>query len=171
MRSVLFAVVVFMLLTGRVLAQTAPDIANVPIGKPNPIKLLVAPAKRESSLPFYSITVPMPEESLFKVFFEYHVDAFYDSGNIYALRARRTLGSLRACEGSLKSLVAPLTNAYRLGSSKSEQSMFEAEGGDISVRISCEYTEGSPFPALDLYIYSKAGAQKVDEQMRKIRGR
>lgn len=171
MRVLLSVVVVFLSLEGRALGQPAPDVINVQIGKPNPIKLLFAPTRREGSLPFYSITVPMPEGSLFKVFFEFHVDAFYDSGNVYAIRASRTLSSLNTCESNLKSLIVPLTSAYRLNARKSERSMFEAEGGDIGIQMSCGFVEGSPFPTLALYINSKAGAQKVDEHMRKIRGR
>jgi hypothetical protein len=109
------------------------DILEIQIGKPNPIKPLAPAKQRGSFLPFYSITVPMPENSQFNVFFEYDVDTMFDTGKVYALRAKRTFSSLKACEHVLKLLIAPLTNSYHLKPRKSERSLFEANAGDIEV--------------------------------------
>ena len=147
------------------------DLLQVQIGNPNPIKPLMPAKQREGALPFYSITVPMPENSLAKVFFEYNINVMFDSEKVSALRANRTLTSIGACESGLKSLITPLTNAYRLKPSKSERSMFEATAGDVEVQVHCGYVEGSSFPTLTLYVSSKIERQRVSEHLRKIRGR
>jgi hypothetical protein len=147
------------------------DLLEVQIGNPNPIKPLRPAKQREGELPFYSITVPMPETSQAKVFFEYHINVMFDSEKVSALRANRTLSSIGACESGLKSLITPLTNAYRLKPIKSERSVFEATAGDVEVQIGCGYVDGSAFPTLTLYVSSKTDRLRVSEHLRKLRDR
>jgi hypothetical protein len=142
------------------------DIVQLAPGKPFPVPLLMQP-KVDERLPFYSITVPMPDSSALNVFVEYDVDVMFDTKNVYALRAKRTFDSIDACRRALKSLIVPLTNAYRLNPTKSEFSLFEASAGDLEVHSSCGHFEGSPYPTLSLYISNKSERQRVREQIKK----
>lgn len=153
--------------------QKAPtvDIVQLVIGKPFPVPLLMEPKSTDASLPFYSVTVPMPESSLFKAFVEYDVDVMFDTKNIYVLRAKRTLDSNDTCRRALKSLVGPLTSTYGVKQTKSEFSLFEATAEDVEVQAYCGFVGGSPYPTLSLYISSKSERKRVSQLLRKQYGR
>ena len=159
--------------TAAVHAQKAPtvDLLQLTLGKPFPISPLSPAKEREGSLPFYSITVPMPETSALKIFVEYSADVMFDTKNIYALRASRTFDSVDACTRALKTLIAPLTRAYSLRATKSEASLFQAAAGDVEAHSYCGYDEGSPYPTLRLFIGSKAEKERVGALMKKSHGR
>jgi hypothetical protein len=165
---ILFAV----LLPAAAYPQTPPriDFLQVAPGKPFPLPPLMAAVPREGSLPFYTITVPMPDASALHVFPEYDVDAMFDNGAVYSLHAKRTFDSTEGCAGALQSLVSPLTKAYALKGARSRPMQFQASTGDIVVEASCTYAQGSPYPTLSLYVTSKAEKQRVSAQIRKTFG-
>lgn len=143
------------------------DIVTLVLGKSFPIAPLTEAKPREGSLPFYSFAVPTPESSPLKVFPDYDVDVTFDTKSIYALRAKRAFASTEACAVALKSIVPPLTTAYKVKATKSEFSIFKAEARDVMVDASCFFVEGSPYPTLQLLISSKSERARVSELMKK----
>lgn len=150
-------------------AQKVPvvDLLQLKLGTSFPIPPLMETKATEGSLPSYTITVPMPESSPLRAFSEYDVDVMYDTKQIYLLRAKRTFDSNDSCTRALKSLIAPVSNAFQVKATKSDLSLFLAGADDVEVEASCAFREGSPYPTLSLLIGSKAGKERHYQQMRK----
>jgi hypothetical protein len=136
---------------------------------PLPAAFPVDPGKE--SLPFYSFTVPLATTSRVNAFVEYDVDVMLDTKTIYALRAKRTFPSIVACRQAKDSVIHPLTETYQLVPVKSSGPMFEASRDDLRATLGCYVKPGSPYPTLDLYLYSHVQRERFREQMKKKFGR
>jgi len=148
---------------------TAPavDILQLRLGQPFPIPPLFGAKDSGDASPDYTITVPMPKSSPLSTFYEYDVDVMRDTKHMHVLRAKRTFVSSDACNRALKSLIAPITKAYQLKETKYDLSLFQAEGGDLVAQADCSFVAESPYPTLNLYIYSKRARARFLDQMSK----
>jgi hypothetical protein len=167
MRTLALVLSLLMPATGHAQRAAIVDMLQLRLGQPFPISPLIEAKDSAGAMPYYTITVPMPKSSPLNAFAEYDVDVMLDTKHIYVLRAKRTFDSTDACHRALQSIVGPVTNAYRLQTTESDISLFEAAAGDVEVEASCAFVAGSPYPTLRLSIHSKREMARYRELVRK----